>query len=72
MALFFDNLAVHKTKVIREKCKELGIPILFNVPYQPDYNPVECCISKMKNYFKKEKLRRLVEGETIDYTELIK
>ena len=70
-ALFCDQLAIHKSKEVREACKELGIKLLLNVPYQPDYNPVESCISKIKSYYKKNKLRLLANEEIIDYAALI-
>ena len=53
IALFADNLSVHKSLLVREKLDELGIKMVFNVPYQPDYNPAESCLSKIKNYYKR-------------------
>ena len=45
--------------------------IIFNVPYQPDYNPAECCLSKIKNHYKRIKLNRLVNNEDLDLMNLI-
>lgn len=50
---------------------ELGIPSIYNVPYQPDYNPTEACFSKIKNYYKRKKLNLLVNEEEIDLKGLI-
>ena len=72
MAVFLDNLSVHKTKLVKQKLKEHSIPILFNVPYQPDFNPCESCLSKVKNYYKREKLKCLVKNQPVNYEELIK
>ena len=72
MAVFLDNLSVHKTKDVQKKLKEHSIPCLFNVPYQPDFNPCESCLSKVKNYYKREKLKCLVRNESVNYEELIK
>ena len=58
--------------MVREKLQELKIPCIFNVPYQPDYNPTESCLSKIKNYYKREKLKALVNNQTIDYEQLIR
>ena len=55
-----DNLTVHKTVKVRAKMSELKIEPLYNVPYQPDYNPCEACNSKIKNYYKRMKLNRLI------------
>ena len=49
-----------------------SIPCIFNVPYQPDYNPCESCLSKVKSYYKREKLKYLVKNESVDYEKLIK
>ena len=50
---------------------ELGIEHIYNVPYQPDYNPTESCFSKVKNYYKRQKLNLLVNERDIDYKSLI-
>lgn len=71
IALFFDNLMVHKTKTVQEKLQQQGIKCLFNVPYQPDYNPCESCLSKIKNHYKREKLKMLVNDKSIDMKKLI-
>ena len=55
-----DNLNVHKTNKAKKKMQELGIRYVYNVPYAPDFNPCESCFSKIKNYYKREKLNRLV------------
>ena len=41
------------------------------MPYQPDYNPCESCLSKIKAYYKREKLKMLVNNESIDVKKLI-
>ena len=53
------------------KLNELDIETIQNVPYQPDYNPAESCLSKIKNYYKRQKLNMLVNEEDIDYQQLI-
>ena len=53
------------------KLNELDIETIQNVPYQPDYNPAESCLSKIKNYYKRQKLNMLVNEEEIDHTQLI-
>ena len=53
IVLFLDNLGVHKSGLVIEKLDELGIETLYNVPYQPDYNPTESCLSKIKNFYRR-------------------
>ena len=42
------------------------------MPYQPDYNPCESCLSKVKGHYKREKLKYIVNSQPIDYEKLIK
>ena len=41
MALFMDNLIVHKTKKVKAKYKELQYEVVYNLPYSPDFNAIE-------------------------------
>ena len=52
LTLFLDNLAVHRSQVVQEKAVELDIEFIFNVPYSPDFNPIEMVFSKLKRKFK--------------------
>ena len=58
--------------MVKEKLQQQGIKCLFNVPYMPDFNPCESCLSKVKNTYKREKLKHIVRNEDIDYIKLIK
>ena len=62
---------VHKTKVVQDKLQQQGIKCLFNVPYQPDYNPTESVLSKIKGYYKREKLKKIVNDEIVNVKNLI-
>ena len=66
-----DNMSVHKTIRVREKLEELKIEALYNVPYMPDFNPCECCFSKIKNHYKRTKLNVLVNEHNWNVTSLI-
>ena len=72
IVIFYDNLRVHKTQKVLTKLEQQGIKALFIVPYQPDLNPAECCLSKIKNYYKRQKLRSIVDGIKPDYEKLIR
>ena len=71
LAIFMDNLSVHKTTSIKMKLHELGIEPIYNVPYHPDFNPVESCFSKIKNHYKRKKLHILVNDEDVDMRDLV-
>ena len=45
LALFMDQLAVHRSQDVRRVCGELDIAILFNVSYSPQFNPIESVFS---------------------------
>ena len=71
LALFMDNLKVHKTEGVRSLYKSLNIKPLFNIPYSPALNPVEACFSIVKNHFKKRRLQHLVNNQDFDAEQLI-
>ena len=60
LALFMDQLAVHKSREVREYWEELDIKPVFNVGYSPEYNPIEAVFSKVKARFNSKRLHNLV------------
>jgi len=52
IALFMDNLAVHKSEKSKEEMTKLGFRFIWNVPYSPEYNPIEFVFSKVKQKFR--------------------
>ena len=48
IAIFFDNLGVHRSYVVRNKLSELDIPCIFNAAYAPEFNPIELVFAKIK------------------------
>ena len=71
IAVMMDNFSAHKTNLIKQKMDELDIESIYNVPYQPDFNPTEACFSKIKNYYKRKKLNLLVNEEELNLKSLI-
>ena len=67
-----DNLSVHKSKDVVETMNQLNIKPLYNVPYAPDFNPCESCISVLKNYYKRKKLNLLVNYKPFEPVKLIR
>ena len=41
ICVYFDNLSVHRSKLVRERLDELSIPYIFNPPYSPEFNGIE-------------------------------
>ena len=45
LALFMDNLAVHKEKTVKPLYQALDIMPIWNVSYSPEFNPIESVFS---------------------------
>ena len=60
IALFMDNLWVHKRPECREMMAKLDIRPIYNVGYSPEFNPVEAVFSKVKRRFSSQRLHDLV------------
>ena len=70
-AIFMDNLQVHKTKEVLDRCKLLKVRPIFNVPYSPDFNGIETYFSLLKGEYKKLILERLIKGIKVDSSSMI-
>ena len=62
-----DNLTVHHSRLVQAHMKELDITPIFNVPYSPEYNPIEVVFSLLKRTFKQIRLGRFAMGERLDF-----
>jgi isfu1 transposase len=51
--LLMDNVAFHKTKLVREVARKKRVQLFFTPPYSPWYNPVEYVFSTLKHRFRK-------------------
>ena len=60
IALFMDQLPVHKSRVVRPEYDRLNITPVYNVGYSPELNPIEAVFSKVKAVFSRERLNSLV------------
>jgi transposase len=45
-----DNLPAHKALKVRKAIESVGAKVKFLSPYSPDFNPIENCWSKLKNF----------------------
>lgn len=54
-----DNLAAHKVAGVRERIEAAGAQLLYLPPYSPDFNPIEKCWSKVKQWLRSAKARTL-------------
>lgn len=52
-----DNLASHKLKAVIQAIEAVGARVLFLPPYSPEFNPIEMCWSKVKEYLRSQAAR---------------
>ena len=63
LALFCDRLAVHRSKEVKDKANELGIFMILNASYSPNFNPIEGVIGIGKRMIKQQRWHNLQVGE---------
>ena len=51
IALFCDQLVVHRSKEVKPWYDQLNIKLVLNVGYSPEFNPIEAVFSKIKRVF---------------------
>jgi hypothetical protein len=66
LAIFMDNLIIHKTLRTMKAYQYLDILPLFNLAYTPDYNPIELVFSQVKKNFKSDRLQKLANDVAFD------
>lgn len=54
-----DNLSAHKNPAVRACIEQTGARLLYLPPYSPDFNPIEQCWAKIKEYLRAVKARLL-------------
>jgi transposase len=52
-----DNLPVHKATKVRAVIESVGASVKFLPPYSPDFNPIENCWSKLKEFLRTQESR---------------
>jgi transposase len=52
-----DNLASHKVSGVVEAIEAVGARVMYLPPYSPDFNPIEMCWSKVKEYLRAQAAR---------------
>lgn len=69
----FDNLAPHKQPAVRAAIEGAGCRVIFLPPYTPEWNPIEPCWSKMKEFLRSRaaNTRDALEAAVADAIETI-
>ena len=50
--LFMDNARIHHAKIFNEFIKDKNCEIIYNIPYSPQYNPIEGAFGQTKFYLR--------------------
>ena len=61
-AVFWDNARMHTCEETRLVASDLGIPLIFNLPYCPQYNGLENLWTFTKAHYKAAVTRHLYTG----------
>ena len=67
-----DNASIHKSKIVKPEYEHRDIKPVFNVPYSPDFNPIEAVFSKVKRLFSNARLNLLVNKKGFNMDNEIK
>jgi transposase len=59
-----DNLSAHKHPSVRRLIEQTGAALLYLPPYSPDFNPIEQCWAKIKEFLRAAKTRAVELLET--------
>jgi transposase len=70
--VFADNCSVHHSKLVKKFAEEQDIVVIFNIPYSPQYNPIEVVWSLVKQKYKKAKLESLMTHSKINHQQVVK
>ena len=61
IALFVDQLSVHRSSIVAERLEELSIPLVFNSSYSPNFMPIENIFAQVKRHFRQTRLENMVK-----------
>ena len=50
--LLMDNAPIHKTKKFTNYCNKNEVNVLYNIPYNPESNPIEMIFNPIKKFIK--------------------
>ena len=71
LALFMDQLSVHKCARSLKEMERLNITPIFNVAYSPEFNPIESVFSRVKFFFCNTRLNDLVNRRGFNFERTI-
>jgi transposase len=67
-----DNATFHRSKKVTAYLKEAGIYAIYNIPYSPQYNPIERVWGIVKHHYKRRKLQIVAQNQKVNHQNLIR
>ena len=64
-SILLDNLSVHKDPRVLKLAESLGITLIFQPPYSPEYNPIELAWNSIKSVIRACRPRTLLDLEKV-------
>ena len=55
--ILLDNLSAHKDKRVQQVAKKLGLKLIFQPPYSPEFNPIELAWNTIKTEIRSKRPR---------------
>ena len=59
ICLFMDNLSAHTSERSKQAMRDRGFRWIYNVPYSPEYNPIELTFSMVKRNFRSLRAQKM-------------
>ena len=72
IALFMDNLSAHTSDRSKEAMRERGFRWIYNIPYSPEYNPIEFVFSQVKHNFRALRAKKLIGMSSQSHEAIVK
>ena len=66
IAIYMDNLPVHRKKEIKARMDELGFEFIYSPAYSPDFNGIESVFSLVKAQIKRRRWVAIRNGAPFD------
>jgi putative transposase len=63
--IVIDNFASHRSRLVRDKARELGLYLVYLLPYSPDLNPIEFIWKSIKRILSVSTVRDLCDMKRI-------
>ena len=60
IAIFMDNLSAHTADRSKEAMRSHGFRWIYNVPYSPEYNPIEFVFSQVKANYRQRRAKKFM------------